>query len=76
MLCNACYFSHRQGATGDEIVDALIRLFDIAGNLIPNIGDIYQDKMEFNSLREDHKPENRLKEGKQAPIIAAQHDSR
>lgn len=25
MLCNACYFSHRQGATGDEIVDALIK---------------------------------------------------
>lgn len=24
MLCNAYYFSHRQGATGDEIVDALI----------------------------------------------------
>lgn len=24
MLCNAFYFSHRQGATGDEIVDALI----------------------------------------------------
>ncbi len=46
-----------------EIIDALIRLFDIAGNLIPNAAIIFDEKMNYNLVRADHKPENRLKEG-------------
>jgi hypothetical protein len=44
-----------------EIVDALIRLFDIAGAMIPDLDAIYVAKMEYNANREDHKIENRRK---------------
>jgi hypothetical protein len=64
---------HRKGLMDDklpnykmfdvEIVDALIRLFDIAGNLIPDIGYIFTAKLVYNTHREDHKPENRIKNG-------------
>lgn len=46
-----------------EIVDATIRLQDIAGALIPDFADIWIAKMLYNSTREDHKVENRLKPG-------------
>jgi len=46
-----------------EIVDAMIRLFDIAHHLIPNLDEIFWAKMHFNSQRPDHKLENRVKEG-------------
>lgn len=46
-----------------EIADTLIRLFDIAGHLIPNIGEILQAKLEYNMKREDHTLEHRLGEG-------------
>ncbi len=46
-----------------EIVDTFIRLFDIAGHLIPDFGEIFNAKMAFNAVREDHKPENRIKDG-------------
>lgn len=46
-----------------EIVDALIRLFDIAGHLCPKIGDIMIEKLQFNSIRKDHTNEGRLAEG-------------
>lgn len=42
-----------------EIVDALIRLFDIAGAYIPNLEEIYQAKMEYNKNREDHSLDHR-----------------
>lgn len=45
-----------------EIVDAFIRLFDIAGALIPEFSLIFEEKMEYNYNRADHKIENRLKE--------------
>jgi len=45
-----------------EIVDTFIRLFDIAGAMIPEFGAIFEEKMEFNRLRDDHKHENRLKD--------------
>ena len=46
-----------------ELVDCLIRIFDFAGkNNIP-LQEIYEAKMGYNSRREDHKPENRLKPG-------------
>lgn len=48
-----------------EIADAMIRLFDIAGALIPNFGYIFMDKIEYNTKRADHKIENRkLENGK------------
>lgn len=46
-----------------EIVDCFIRLFDIAGHLIPQFGEIFEVKMAYNAIREDHKIESRLKEG-------------
>lgn len=46
-----------------EIIDAMIRLLDIAGNMIPNPGEVYTAKMQFNAVREDHKLENRRAEG-------------
>lgn len=42
-----------------EIVDALIRLFDIAGNLIPDVGIIFEEKMNYNTSRFDHTTEGR-----------------
>jgi hypothetical protein len=48
-----------------EIVDTFIRLFDIAGALIPEFGEIFEEKMKYNSTRFDHTKEGRLaKEGK------------
>lgn len=47
-----------------EIADTFIRLFDIAGKYIPNIGDIINDKLNYNARREDHKIKNRLEGGK------------
>lgn len=44
-----------------EIVDTFIRLFDIAGAMIPEFGEIFMEKTEYNTIREDHKHEARLK---------------
>lgn len=44
-----------------EIVDALIRIFDIADVFIPDLDAIFWEKMEYNAQRADHKIENRLK---------------
>lgn len=46
-----------------EIADAFIRLFDIAGHLVPKIGDIMVEKLNYNSVRIDHTNEARLAEG-------------
>lgn len=46
-----------------EIVDTFIRLFDIAGVLIHNFGEIFEDKMEYNARRYDHSIEGRKSEG-------------
>jgi hypothetical protein len=68
---------HRKGLKDDglpqydmfhvELVDCLIRVFDILGhariNYNLNPGQIYIDKMKYNAQREDHKPENRVKDG-------------
>ncbi len=43
-----------------EIVDCCIRLFDIAGEYIPEFEQIYREKMAYNAQRADHKPENRI----------------
>lgn len=46
-----------------ELVDCLIRIFDLAGALNMDLQGAYQDKMAFNAVRLDHKHENRVKEG-------------
>lgn len=46
-----------------ELADALIRIFDYAGAFGLDLEGAWAEKMEYNSRREDHKPENRLKDG-------------
>jgi NTP pyrophosphatase (non-canonical NTP hydrolase) len=46
-----------------ELADAVIRLFDTAVGLGLDIGGAMEEKCEYNKRREDHKIENRLKEG-------------
>lgn len=46
-----------------ELADAVIRIFDAAGGLGLDIGGAIADKLYYNSLRDDHKPENRAAEG-------------
>lgn len=64
---------HRKGLMDDklpkrpmievEIADAIIRLCDLAGALGLDLGGAIAEKVEFNTRRPDHKPENREKEG-------------
>lgn len=49
-----------------ELADALIRIFDIAGKLDLDLEGAYNEKRDYNAKREDHKIENRLKEGGKA----------
>ena len=49
-----------------ELADAVIRIFDLAGALKLDLGGALVEKMDYNSNREDHKLENRLKEGGKA----------
>lgn len=46
-----------------ELADAVIRIFDLAGAKGYDIGGAIAEKLVFNSTREDHKLENRKKEG-------------
>ncbi len=46
-----------------ELADAVIRIFDMSGGLGLDIAGAIADKLEYNSQRADHKPENRAKEG-------------
>ena len=46
-----------------EIVDCIIRLLDLGGGLNLDLGGAFVDKMAFNAVREDHKPEARLAAG-------------
>lgn len=46
-----------------ELADAIIRIFDLAGYLGLNLGSAYVEKLAYNAIREDHKPENRSKVG-------------
>lgn len=46
-----------------ELADALIRIFDLCGYLGINIGEIFEAKMAYNTLRVDHTAEARLAPG-------------
>jgi len=46
-----------------EIIDAIIRLADICGGLIPDAGDVFDEKMAFNATRVDHSHAHRLLDG-------------
>lgn len=45
-----------------ELADAVIRIFDIVGGLNLDLGGAFVEKMAYNSVREDHKLENRMGE--------------
>ena len=49
-----------------ELADAVIRICDLAGYLDLDLGGAVAEKLAFNAVREDHKPENRAKEGGKA----------
>lgn len=53
---------HRNGVEV-ELADALIRIFHLGGALGFDLGAAVQEKMAYNAVRADHKPENRAKEG-------------
>ena len=46
-----------------ELADAIIRILDLAGGLSLDIEGAIYEKMVYNQQREDHKIENRKKEG-------------
>ena len=46
-----------------ELADAVIRIFDLAGAYGMDLGGAIAQKMAFNAIRPDHKPENRAAEG-------------
>lgn len=68
---------HRKGLPDDklpqypmlivELVDALIREFDILGRICAqhdvSLSEVFMAKINFNAVRSDHKIENRMKEG-------------
>ncbi len=67
---------HRTGANDDhlpnrsmlecELADVVIRAMDLAGGLGLDLPGAIAEKLVFNATREDHKIENRLKEGGKA----------
>lgn len=46
-----------------ELADAVIRIMDMSGGLGLDIGGAIAEKLAYNTQREDHKPENRAKDG-------------
>lgn len=67
---------HRKGLMDDklphrpmievELADAVIRIADLAGALGLDLGGAIAEKMAFNRVRPDHKPENRAAAGGKA----------
>ncbi len=45
------------------MADAIIRIFDTAGKYNIDLGGAFVEKLEYNLNREDHKLENREKDG-------------
>ena len=64
---------HRKGLQDDklphrpmievELADAVIRILDMGAGLGLDIGGAIEEKLIYNASREDHKIENRLREG-------------
>lgn len=46
-----------------EVADAIIRLLDLAGHEGWDVEGAIEEKLMYNASREDHKIENRMKEG-------------
>jgi|SRR6478609_2669695 len=46
-----------------ELADAIIRIFDLSGALNLDLEGAIEEKRNFNSVRKDHKVENRIKQG-------------
>ena len=46
-----------------ELADAVIRICDLAGAIGLDLGGAIAEKMAFNKIRPDHKPENRRSAG-------------
>lgn len=46
-----------------ELVDALIRIFDLAGYLEYDLEGVFREKVAYNRIRADHNPENRGRDG-------------
>jgi NTP pyrophosphatase (non-canonical NTP hydrolase) len=49
-----------------ELADAVIRIADLCGGLDLDLGGAIKEKLAYNQNREDHKKENRVKEGGKA----------
>jgi hypothetical protein len=49
-----------------ELADAVIRIADLAGALQLDLGGAIAEKMSFNAIRPDHKPEARAADGGKA----------
>ena len=45
-----------------ELADCMIRILDMAGGLKLDLANALVDKLQYNTKRADHKPENRNKE--------------
>jgi hypothetical protein len=64
---------HRKGLMDDklphrkmievELADAMIRILDLAGAMNLDLAGATIEKLKYNALRADHKPENRMSEG-------------
>lgn len=53
---------HRK-AVEVELADMMIRIADLSGSMNLDLAGAIIEKMEYNRTREDHKIENRMKEG-------------
>jgi plasmid maintenance system antidote protein VapI len=49
-----------------ELADCLIRIFDMGAGLGMDLQGAYEEKMAYNAVRADHKPENRVLAGGKA----------
>jgi len=49
-----------------ELADAVIRIFDLAAGKGMDLGGAFVEKMAYNAIRADHKPENRVLAGGKA----------
>ena len=57
--------THRKGIEV-ELADAVIRILDLCGALELDLAGAIQEKLSYNTKREDHKIENRIKDGGKA----------